>query len=142
MKRSRLSRGSNAGKKSRLSKESFSEFLSSLKAKYKQPESSATWLQNQYPALPSERLDKVNYLNYDNLQRVPDFKNEIPKIKRMLADHPEVPFVILAVLDSSGKYRRPLILAERDALYYPQYELFAGAYHLKGFVELFHNQKR
>ena len=45
-------------------------------------------------------------------------------------------------LNKKGKYTTPMFLVENDARYYPQYELFASAYHLTGFVELFHNSKK
>jgi hypothetical protein len=116
-------------------------FLNVIKARYHSPLSSDSWLQNQYPAIPSERLDKKNYLAFENLE---PFQKDIriDEVKRLLKEKPEVPVVILAKINKDGKYLKPVILVESDARYYPQYELFASAYHLSGFVELFHNQKK
>jgi hypothetical protein len=115
-------------------------FLNIIKARYHSPLSSDSWLQNQYPAIPSERLDSKNYLAYQNLE---PFKEDIniEGVKRMQKEKPEIPFVILAEINKNGKYKKPVFLAESDARYYPQYELFTSAYHLSGFVELFHNHK-
>jgi hypothetical protein len=101
---------------------------------------SDTWLQNQYPAYPKDRLKPENYLNYKNLE--PFVKDvNISEVKRLIRDKPDVPIVILARISEQKRYLKPLILVESDARYYPQYELFASAYHISGFVELFHNQK-
>jgi len=101
-----------------------------------------TWLQNQYPAYPKDRLKSENYLNYKNLEPFPEDIN-ISEVKRLIKEKPDVPIVILARISKQKKYLKPIILVENDARYYPQYELFASAYHVtSGFVELFHNQKR
>lgn len=141
-KRSRLTRSNGKPRSSKLRRVTMTGFLDELKSRYTVPKAGDTWLQNQYPALPLERLDKRNYMNYANLEKFTATAEWIPKIKKLVRVHSDVPIVVLARLDASGRFTKPMILVQNDALYYPQYELFASAYHLKGFVELFHNQKR
>lgn len=142
VRRTRLIKGIGKPRSSNLKRVSIAGFLDELKSRYTSPKAGDTWLQNQYPALPSERLDMRNYLSFGNLKMFPALKDEIPKIMKLVHDKPDVPFVVLARLDSAGRYTKPVFLLGNDALYYPRYELFASAHHLQGFVELFHNQKR
>lgn len=104
------------------------------------PEASQSWLENQYPAQPKDRLKKSNYLNYDNLK---PFENLEKFVREHLNFHPKEKIVVLAIITKTKRLcKRPIaILRENDSLYYPQFELFASAYHLSGFVELFHNTK-
>lgn len=105
------------------------------------PEASQSWLENQYPAQPKDRLKKSNYLAYDNLK---PFENLEKFVREYLKAFPKKKIVVLAIITKTKRLcKRPVIvLRESDSLYYPQYELFACAYHLSGFVELFHNTKK
>lgn len=101
-------------------------------------DSSATWLENQYPAKPKDRLKKSNYLNYEHLKPFEDLE-EI--VKKFLTEHLDEKVVIVAKITKTKRLCKTplLILRKPHSLYYPLYELFACAYHLSGFVELFHN---
>lgn len=100
---------------------------------------SDTWLINQYPAYPKDRLKKSNYLNYEHLETFDRDLTE--KVKTMIFKEHNIPTVILATITKTKKLcKRPLlILIKAEAYYYKQYELFASAFRLSGFVELFHN---
>jgi hypothetical protein len=114
--------------------------LQELKEKLKSEiEPSDTWLKNQYPANPNERYSK---LTYNNFQNITDIFDEVvsEQLKEYLKKHPEKKVVVLARLTSKGRLnKKPLLLVEPDSLYYGQYELFACAFHLTGFVEVFQN---
>jgi len=101
-------------------------------------ESSQTWLENQYPAQPKDRLKTSNRLNYGNLQ---PFDGLTEAVKDYMQRYPKKKIVILAVITKTKRLCKKHILAlrEPDSYYYKSYELFACAYHLSGFVELFHN---
>lgn len=102
---------------------------------------SGSWLENQYPKNPSGRCSKVTYLNYQNLEDC--FGVEARgKIEKYVAERPEVRVVIVAALGKRGKPRGPKVFLKNEADYYTQYELFAVAFHMHGFVEVFHNIER
>ncbi len=116
--------------------------IDELKAKLYTPiEENETWLQNQWPARPNQRLSEYTYLNYQNLQNVfgPEARK---KMESAVAEHPEVQVVVVAVLNKSGRLKGPRSFLEEWADYYSQYELFASAAGMPGFVEVFHNLKR
>ena len=100
-----------------------------------------SWLENQYPAIPSERYSSKTYLNYQNLQDCFGEKAK-NKIQNAVLDHPEVHVVVVAELYRSGKRKCPRVFIQNEADYYGQYELFACAALMEGFVEVFHNIKR
>lgn len=106
------------------------------------PTSKESWLENQYPGRPKDRYAKQTYLNYDNLKDV--FSVDIEKdVEVLLKDHPSEQVVILAKLGLSGsRIGRPFLLTHPESNYYGHYELFACAFHLRGFVEVFHNIQR
>jgi hypothetical protein len=117
--------------------------IEELKQKLETPiEASDTWLKNQWPAQPNKRYSELTYLNYQNLSDVfPDRPDLKEQTETVIKEHPKIQLVILARLDSKGRVTGFIALHEPDSLYYGQYELFAGAYHLKGFCEVFHNIK-
>jgi len=103
---------------------------------------SESWLQNQYPARPSARYSDRTYLNYQNLA---DCFGSIVKenVIRLLREHPEIKIVIVAELTPRGNPRKqPTIFVDPESDYYGNYELFACAFHLAGFIEVFHNFKK
>jgi hypothetical protein len=100
-----------------------------------------TWLQNQWPAQPNKRYSDVTYLNYQNIEDLFG-KKANTKIRKAVLDHPEVPVVVVAVLDKNGKVEGPRAFVQNEAEYYGHYELFACAAGMDGFVEVFHNVKK
>lgn len=105
---------------------------------------SSSRLENQYPAKPMDRYTEQTYMKYENLTDVfpRDGKRMESLIKKYLNEHPHKKIVALAILNSKGQKIQPIILEEPDSLYYGEYELFACALCLEGFVEVFHNIKR
>jgi hypothetical protein len=116
--------------------------IQELKQKLKSTiQPSETWLENQYPANPNERYSKYTFNNYQNITDI--FNEDASKsLKEYLEKHPEKKIVVLARLTSKERLNKtPLLLDEPDSLYYDQYELFACAFHLTGFIEVFQNIK-
>lgn len=99
-----------------------------------------TWLQNQYPAIPSKRYSSLTYLNYQNIEDCFG-KDARQQIEKAVTAHPEIPVVILAALDKRGRLRGSRSVVQNEAQYYGHYELFACAANMEGFVEVFHNIK-
>jgi hypothetical protein len=115
------------------------ETLERLKQELTTPvEASESWLQNQYPARPDKRYAQTTYLNYQNLEDL--FGAEARhRIEQAVKEHPDVKVVIVAELTKTGRLKGPRSFIENEAEYYGQYELFAVAAHMGGFVEAFHN---
>jgi len=101
---------------------------------------SDTWLENQYPAVPSKRCHQSTYLNYQNIEDCFG-RGAREQIEKAVKEHPEIPVVIVAVLDKRGRPKDPRTFLHNEAQYYGHYELFACAAGMKGFVEVFHNIK-
>lgn len=102
---------------------------------------SSVWLQNQYPAIPSKRCSSLTYLAYQNLEDVSGVEART-SMEEFLAKHPDAKIVVVAEITKTGKPKKKLrAFTDNEALYYPQYELFASAAHMEGFVEVFHNIK-
>jgi len=100
------------------------------------------WLENQYPARPSERLSTKTFLNYQNIQ---DFKGLQARktLEEFLAKNPEAEVVIVAELTKDGKPKKKFrMFLDNEARYYSMYELFCNAAHMEGFIEIFHNIKK
>jgi len=115
--------------------------IENLKEKLHTPiKEGETWLQNQWPAQPNKRYSDVTYLNYQNIEDLFGRKAST-KIHNAVLDHPEIPVVVVAVLDKNGKVEGPRVFIQNEAHYYGQYELFACSAGMDGFVEVFHNVK-
>jgi hypothetical protein len=112
------------------------ELKEKLKSEIKPSE---TWLQNQFPANPNERYSKHTFNNFQNITDV--FSKETSEqLREFLKEHSEKKVVVLARLTSKGRLnKKPLLLTEPDSMYYGNFELFASAFHLTGFVEVFQN---
>lgn len=104
--------------------------------------SSSGWLLNQYPLI-KDRLQKENYLNFDNLNQFAHLGIKISEVRRFLKETEEE-VVILLSLNPKLKPTIPIILVGSLATYYPQYELFRESLNLKpfGWIEIFHNSKK
>lgn len=101
-------------------------------------EASATWLQDQYPALPDKRLSKLTHLCYQNIED--NYGKETADQMKKFVETEKRPVVVVAEITKSGmKSKRPRAFVDEEACYYSQYELFAASAHMHGFVELFHN---
>lgn len=101
-----------------------------------------SWLKDQYPGRPENRLSELTYLKYENLEQFLS-KDHADKMRNFLALHKEEGVVVLLPVGKSGRVgKRPRLLLREEVYYYSKYELFAPAAHLNGFVEIFHNLKR
>jgi len=108
-------------------------------------QTSESWLENQYPARPSERYSKLTYLNLTNIED--NFGKEAKEqLEKYLLKNPNKRVVVLAGLTEKGNVqKRPRIFVDSGvgydnfASYYGIYELFACAVHMHGFIEVFQN---
>ena len=117
--------------------------LVELKEKLPYKPKNQSWLQNGYPARPEDRCQKITKENYQNLD---DCFGVVARkeLQKFIKEKPDVPVVVLAPLSktgkiSSGKSGKPRLFIGNEALYYPQYELFACSANLDGFIEVFHH---
>jgi len=119
------------------------ELREKLRSKNVKP--SDTWLENQYPARPSERYSKLTYNNYDNIEE--NFGREArTQLEEYLKKNPDKKVVVLAGLTKKGNIqKKPRIFVDawigydNFASYYGNFELFACAVHMDGFIEVFQN---
>jgi hypothetical protein len=121
--------------------------IDELKEKLKSQniQASDTWLENQFPARPSERYSKLTYLKYENIEE--NFGKEArTQLEEYLKKNPDKRVVILAALTKKGNVKKKPVMFmdtgigyDNFASYYGIYELFACSAHLDGFVEVFQN---
>jgi len=103
--------------------------------------SGETWLENGYPSRPEDRCQKITKENFQNIEDVFGIDSR-KQIEKAVKTNPKIPVVILAKLPKSGKIPKdpqPLTYIQSEASYYTQYELFASASHIHGFIEVFHH---
>jgi len=117
------------------------ELKEKLKSEIKPSES---WLQNQFPANPTERYSKLTYNNFQNIEDC--FGKEASNaLKAFLAKNPTKAVVVAELTKKGNVKKRPRLFTDLGsgcchwATYYGQYKLFACATHMEGFIEVFQN---
>lgn len=100
---------------------------------------SESWLQDQYPGRPENRLSEKTFMKFENLQQFLG-KESADSMRKFLKSHKDERVAVLLPIGRTGRAgKKPRLLLREDVYYYSHYELFAPAAHLHGFVEIFHN---